>query len=556
VNEGKAAQAERLHDVMSENLRQTLWVLFAAVSFILLIACINVANLQLVRAAERQKELAVRQALGASRWRIVRQMLSESLLLSGLGGACGLLLGSWMLHGLVRLATPQLRQLDKVGLDTTVLMFALCIAIATSVLCGLLPALQSSKTDLQTALKTGERSNSGGGRETMRKALLIAEVSLSLVLLVGAGLLVRSMYNALNVDLGFDAENLLTMRVRLTEGRYDPIKRCLFYDDCVAQVAALQGVRSVALAHSFPIRGANWSGYFIAADKPVPTRNDLWESDLTPVSPGFFETMGITLLRGRDFSGTDSADSTPVVLVNEALTRRIWPGEDPIGKRLKIGYPEDDEPWREVIGVVNDIKLNGVESEISNQTYLPYQQEARPNVGLVVRTDGNPLAVATSVEQAIHSMDKDLAVYSTMTMDQMLGNSLAQRRLTLVLLSGFAGMALLLAAVGIYGVISFAIRQRTREIGIRMALGARRIDVLRLVIGQGVTSTLIGIGLGLSGAWALTRLMESLLFGVESTDQWTFAGTALLLFVVSLLACWIPARWATKVDPLTALRHE
>jgi putative ABC transport system permease protein len=556
VNEGKSAQAERLQDVMSEDLRQTLWVLFGAVSFILLIACINVANLQLVHASERHKELAVRQALGAGRSRIIRQLLSESLLIAGLGGVCGLLLGRLLLQGLVTLASPQLPQLHRVGLDTTVLLFTLGIAIATSIFCGLLPAFQTRKTDMQTALKTGERSYSATGREGMRKALLVTEVGLSLVLLVGAGLLARSMYKVLHIDPGFNVENLLTMRVRLTEGKYDPIKRQLFYDECLMRVGALPGVHSVALAHSLPIRGASWGGHFIAADKPVPARGDLAHSDNIPVSRNYFETMGLRLLRGRAFNAGDTAESLPVVVINETLARRIWPGEDPIGKRLKQGLPEDDEPWREVIGIVNDFKLNGVERDVSMQIFLPYPQEARPSVGVVVRTHGNPLALATAVEQTIHSIDKDLAVYSILSMDQLLGNSLAQRRLTLVLLASFAALALLLAAVGIYGVISYAVRQRTREIGIRMALGARRVDVLRMVIQQGLKLTLLGIVIGVAVAWAFTRMMTTLLFDVKATDPLTFAAIALLLFTVGLVACWVPARRATNVDPLNALRHE
>ena len=556
VNAGKSAQAERLQDVMSEDLRQTLWVLFGAVSFILLIACINVANLHLVHAAERQKELAVRQALGAGHWRVVRQLLSESVLIAGLGGMCGLLFGLLLLQGLIRLASPQLPQLNRVQLDIPVLLFTLGLTIATSILCGLLPALQSAKRDLQTALKTGERANSGTGREGMRKALLVAEVSLSLVLLVGAGLLVRSMYNVLNVDPGFNIENLLTMRVRLTEGKYDPIKRRLFYEECVTRIRALPGVRSAALAHSFPIRGASWGGHFIAADKPVPARGYLPHSDNIPVSPNYFETMGLRLLRGRGFSSADTADSTPVIVINETLAQRIWSGEDPIGKRLKQGYPEDDEPWREVIGIVNDFKLNGVERAVSMQMFLPYTQESRSSVGVVVRTNGDPQSVATSVEQAIHLIDKDLAVYSIMTMDQVLGNSLAQRRLTLLLLANFAGLALLLAAVGIYGVISYAVRQRTREIGIRMALGARRVDMLRMVILFGIKLTLLGIGLGSVIALMFMRVLTTLLFNVTATDPFTFAAIAILLFTVALVACSVPARRATNVDPLDALRHE
>ena len=556
VNEGKSGQAEWLQDVMSENVRQSLWVLLGAVGFILLIACINVANLTLVRAAARQKELAVRQALGAGRLRIVRQLLSESLLIAGLGGACGLLVGSWMLQGLLGLAPPDIPQLSRVGLDKTVLLFTLGIAAATSLLCGLLPALQSSKTDLQTALKEGGRLTTGAGREGMRKALVIAEVSLSLVLLVGAGLLVRSMYNLMHVDLGFNADNLLTMRVQLSGAKYNPAARLIFYDECLARVAAVPGVGSAAMTMSLPILGSNWGSLFLAFDKPVPSPADLPHSDYIRVSANYFETMGIRVLRGRSFADSDTSESAPVAIINETLARRIWPGEDPIGKRLKQGRPGSDTPWREVIGVINDIKLNGVENENSMQTYLLYAQEPGTGLGLVLRTHDNPLAVAASVEQAIHSIDKDLPVYRIRTMDQVLSDSLAQRRLTLVLLASFAALALVLAAVGIYGVISYAVRQRTHELGIRIALGAQARDVLRLILAQGLKLALLGIALGLAVSWALTRFLESLLFGVRPTDPLTFVVIAAALLCVAMLACWVPARRATKVDPMVALRQE
>src|SRR6185295_3838291 len=352
VNEGKSAQADRLQNVMSENLRKTLWVLLAAVGFILLIACINVANLLLVRAAERQKELAVRLALGAGRLRIVRQLLTESLLIATLGGACGLLVGSWMLKGLITLAPPDIPQLSRVSLDKTVLLFTLGIAALTSLLCGLLPAMQSSKADLQTALKERGRRTTGVGREGMRKALLVAEVSLSLVLLVGAGLLVRSMYNLLHVDLGFNPDNLLTIRLNLSVDRYNRATSRIFYEECVARVEAVPGVETAALAQSLPPEGSYWGSVFIASDKPVPSRADLPELDYLLVSRDYFDTMGIRLLTGRLFTAADTPDTAPVVLINETLARRIWPGEDPIGKRLKNGFPESQMPWREVIGVV------------------------------------------------------------------------------------------------------------------------------------------------------------------------------------------------------------
>jgi putative ABC transport system permease protein len=556
INEGTSAQAEHLQDVMSESVRRSLWVLLGAVGFILLIACINVANLMLARAAERQKELAVRLALGAGHWRIVRQLLSESLLLAGLGAAGGLLLGRLMLAGLLTLAPPEIPQLSRVGLDNAVLLFTLGVAALTSLLFGLAPALRASKTDLQTALKDGGRLTTSAAREGMRKALLIAEVSLSLVLLAGAGLLLRSMYNLLRVDLGFEPGNLLTMRFELSDKKYSPQTGRVFYDECLARVQAVPGARSAAWSQSLPIEGSYWDSVFTAADKPVPSRANLPASDYLRVSADYFETMGIRLLRGRWFSSADTPESAPVAVINETLSRRIWPNEDPIGKRIKQGFPEYNGLWREVIGVVNDVKTNGVDRPTSMQTYVLFSQTPGTFLGLIVRTQGNPLAVAAPIEQAIHTVDKDLPVFSIFTMDQLLGNSLAQRRLTLILLASFAALALLLAAVGVYGVIAYMVRQRTRELGVRLALGAQAGDVLKLILGQGLKLALIGVALGLAEAFALTRWMESLLFGVRPTDPLTFCLIAVVLLCVALVACWLPARSATQVDPLLALRCE
>jgi putative ABC transport system permease protein len=556
VNEGMSARAERLQDVMSERVRRSLWVLLGAVGFILLIACINVANLLLARAAEREKELAVRLALGAGRWRIVRQLLSESMLLAGMGATGGLLLGPWMMAGLLALAPTTIPQLNRVGLDTAVLFFTLAIAALTSLLFGLAPALRASKTDLQTALKDGGRLTAGAAREGMRKALLIAEVGLSLVLLAGAGLLLRSMYNLLRVDLGFDADNLLTMRFELSDKKYNPQTGRIFYDECLARVQGVPGVRSAALSQSLPIEGSYWDSVFTVADKPAPSRANLPASDYLRVSENYFETMGIRLLRGRWFNAADTPESTPVAVINERLARLIWPNEDPIGKRIKQGFPEYNGAWREVIGVVNDVKTSGVDRPTTMQTYVLFSQTPGTFLGLIVRTQGNPLAVAAPIEQAIHTVDKDLPVYAVWTMDQLLSNSLAERRLTLVLLSSFAALALLLASVGIYGVITYTVRQRTRELGIRLALGARARDVLWLILRQGLKLTLIGVALGLTVSFALTRWMESLLFRVRPTDALTFGGIAVALLSVALVACWIPARRATKVDPLIALRSE
>jgi putative ABC transport system permease protein len=552
-NSGKIAQAEALQDVMSESVRQSLWVLFSAVGFILLIACVNVANLLLVRAADRQKEIALRLALGAGRWRIVRQLLSESLLLALLGGAFGVLLGSWMLEGLLALAPGNIPQLSRVNLSDTVLLFTLGVSALTSALCGLLPALQAARTDLHTMLKAGGRSSKGAGRDATRKTLLVAEVGLALVLLVGAGLLVRSMARVLSVEPGFNTENLLTMRVDLPEKVYDGARRQVFHDECLARVSALPGIRSAAITYALPIDGSQMNRGFSAVSKTGAQRGG---TSYAPVSANYFEVMGIRLLKGRVFTATDTAESARVAIINETLAKRIWPDEDPTGQRLKWGPMEGDAPWLEVVGVVADVKLNGVERDTPLQAYVPFAQHPTGSQWLVVRTTGDPSQVASIVERTIHTLDKDLPVVSIRSMEQLLSRSMAQRRLTLVLLVSFAGLALLLAAVGIYGVISYAVRQRMNEFGIRMALGAQARDVLALVLKQGLMLTSIGIGLGLLAAFALTRWMETLLFGVRPTDTLTFGVIAVVLSLVTLLACWIPARRATKVDPMVALRCE
>jgi putative ABC transport system permease protein len=556
TNTGRSAQAEALQDVMSEGVRQSLWVLLGAVGFILLIACVNVANLLLVRASERQKEIALRLALGPGRGRIVRHLLSESLLIALLGGIFGMLAGRWMLEGLLALAPTNIPQLGRVRINLTVLLFTLGLSGLTSVLCGLLPAWHAARTDLHTALKESGRSIAGTAGEVTRKTLLVVEVGLALVLLVGAGLLVRSMLRVLSVDPGFNPNHLLTMRLDLPRNAYDVARRHVFHDECLARISALPGVRSAAITLSLPIDGSQWNQGISAADKPAPRPGEFPIAGFTPVSASYFETMGIRRLQGRVFTPTDTADSARVAVINEELARRIWPGEDPIGKRLKWGPPESDVPWVEVVGVVADVKVNGVEHDTPLQAYVPFAQHPVGLQWLVVRTAGDPLQVAATVERTIHAIDKDLPVVSIRSMDQLLGSSLAQRRLTLVLLVSFAALALLLAAVGIYDVIAYSVRQRTRELGIRMALGAQAGNVLKMILTQGLKLALLGVVLGLGAAFALTGWMETLLFGVRPTDPLTFALVAVVLLLVALCACLIPARRAAKVDLIVALWHE
>jgi putative ABC transport system permease protein len=347
------------------------------------------------------------------------------------------------------------------------------------------------------------------------------------------------------------------MRLNLPPGeRYNVQRRRVFYDEVSARVAALPGVRAVAMTYSLPIGGSNWNSVFVVADKPVPQRAELPSSAFIPVSTNYFDTIGIRLLKGRLFTPSDKAESPFVVIINETLARRLWPGEDPVGKRLKQGWPESETPWREVVGVVNDVKLNGLERETPLETYVPILQESPSSPSLVVRTGGPPRGAAVAVERAIHEVDKDLPVSQMLTMDQLMGNSLGQRRLTLVLLASFAALALLLAAIGIYGVIAYSVRQRTHEIGVRIALGARSTDVLQLIVGQAMKLVAVSVALGLAGAFALTRWMATLLFNVQPADPLTFATIAALLTLIALVACWIPARRATKVDPMVALRCE
>jgi len=502
--------------------------------------------------------MALRLVLGAGRGRIFRQLLSESLLIAFLGGAFGTLLGSWMLEGLLALAPGNIPQINRVSLNMTVLLFTLGLSALTSVLCGLLPALHVARAGLHATLKEGGRGTAGAMRDLTRKTLLVVEISLALVLLVGAGLLVRSMAQLMRIDPGFQTENLLTMQLNLRSEAYTVARRLAFYDESLARLSVLPGVQGAAITRSLPIDGSDWGGPIRAADKPSPT--DFRMSALSAISANYFEVMGMRLLKGRVFTTADTAESPRVAVINETLARSIWPGEDPIGKRMKTGMqaiPDQWNPWCEVVGVVADVKLEGLEHETPMQVYLPLNQRPRsPTLWLVVRTTGDTSQAVAAIERTIHAVEKDLPVYSIMSMEQRLSSSLAQRRLTLVLLSGFAALALLLAAVGIYGVISYSVRQRTQELGIRMALGAQTGDVLKLILTQGLKLSLAGGVIGLIVAFLLTEWMKSLLFEVGPTDLTTFTVITLLLIAVALLACWVPARRAAKVDPMVALRCE
>jgi len=419
---------------------------------------------------------------------------------------------------------------------------------------GLLPALHGARADLITSLKENGRAISGGWERT-RKVLLVSEIALALVLLVGAGLMLRTVQQLTRVNPGFNVDNLLTLRFTLPSQTYSIEKRLAFFRECRARLEALPGVRSASFVMSLPIEGSAWDSPFIVADKPLPEPGTFPYASFTPISANYFDTMGIQTSAGRVFSETEMNDTPAVAVINDSLARHLWPGENPIGKRLRQGAANSQAAWREVVGVVADVKQKGLEQEPPMQVYLPLSLRNSSSVGLVVRTEGEPLALTKSVEQTIRSLDNDLPLKSR-AMDEVLGNAMARQRLTLMLLSILALLAMLLAGIGIYGVMSYAVTQRQQELGIRLALGATSRDVTRMVMAQGMKLALLGTALGLAGALAATRLLRGLLYGVAPTDLPTYVGVAILLGVVALVACWLPARRATRVDPLVALRSE
>jgi putative ABC transport system permease protein len=507
TNRGRNAGAEKLSDLLVKDVRPVLLVLLTAVGCVLLIACVNVTNLMLVRAAGRETELSVRLALGARTGRIIQQMLTESMLIAGLGGLAGLLLGAWAISSLSRLIPGTLVKLDQITLNIPVLLFTLAISLLTGLLFGLLPALRTARTHPNVSLKQGGRLIGRSGWAKACNSLLVAEVSLALVLLVGAGLMLRTLQQLTRVDPGFDAANLLTLRFQLPNNISDNERRLAFFRECRTRLEAQPGVRSASFVMSLPLQGASWNLPFMVADQSVPPADGLPHAAFIPISANFFATMDIPLLAGRAFSEADMNDTPAVVVVNESLARRLWPGQNAIGKRLRQGGADSHAAWHEVIGVVGDVKLNGLEQDAPLQAYLPLALHNSGTVKLVVRTDGEPLALSKTVEQTIHSLDKDLTL-EIHSMDELLGNAMARQRLTLTLLAILAILALSLAGIGIYGVMSYAVTERRQELGIRLALGATLRDVVLLVLVQGMKPTLLGLGLGFAAAFAATRLLR------------------------------------------------
>jgi len=560
TNEGLTFFARSLHQDYVGSLRSPVLILFAAVAVVLLIACANVANLLLAQATSRRKEIAIRLALGARRRTIVRQLLVESLLLAVGGGLLGVLGAVWGVEALAKLLPESLSKLQSVSVDTRVLLFTAGVSVLTAIVFGGVPALLASRTKVGATLSDVARDAGGGssGRH-LRRVLVVSEVALAVVLLVGAGLLLRSFQLLRQVNVGFTTENRLTMRMVLPFEKYpSQAARTSFYDQMLARVKNLPGVESAGIITFLPLSFSGMNFSFSVEGQPASSDMKLPFALYRVVSPDYFNAMGITLQRGRFFDAHDTADATPAVLVNRRLAAQYWPGQDPIGKRLKVGALDSQNSWLTVIGVVGDVRQSGL-TEQKLEFYVPYAQERRSFMAprdLVVRTRGDASSVAAAVRQAVWSVDKDQPVSNVRTLDQVFAAAISRERFQALLLGLFAALALLLACVGLYGVISYAVVQRTHEIGVRVALGARPADVLRLVIRQGMTLTFVGLVIGIGVGSVVTRVLTDMLYGVSARDPLTFVGVPVLLLLVAFLACYIPARRATRIDPLVALRYE
>jgi putative ABC transport system permease protein len=562
TNKGWDVFLSTLHERLVREIKPSLLALLGAVGFVLFIACANVANLLLARSAARQKEIAIRAAMGASRTRVLRQMLTESILLSAIGGAAGLVLSIWLTDLLMSMLPEGAPRLEQIGIDYRVLMFALGVSALTGILFGIVPALQASKLDVTSALKEGGRSGEGHRRTSARSLLLIGEVALSLMLLVGAGLLIKSFLRLQEVRPGFNAHNVLVANLTLQGPKYSKDQQCVeFFRQLIERLETTPGVQAAGAGVNIPL---NPTGYaigraFIPEGRPL-TVDEARDAMFSTITGDYFRALQIPLLAGRFFEPRDDADAPKVVIINETTAKRHFGSPAAaIGKRLSVwaafrGQRRDEEFMREIVGVVGDTKTGSLTGEGDMQIYVPHAQDAHWNfMGLVIRTASDPAAFATTLRREVQALDQDQPIYNVRTMDDVVMNSLGTRRVSMQLFAVFAIAALLLAAIGIYGVMAYTVTQRTQEIGIRMALGAQRSDVLGLVVRQGMTLAAIGVVAGLAGAFSLTRVMASLLFNVRPDDPTTYLAISFLLIVVAFLACYLPARRAAKLDPVIAL---
>jgi putative ABC transport system permease protein len=559
TNSGRSALVVGMNESYTRGSRIYLQVLMASVVFVLLIACANVANLLLVRSTSRQKEIAVRMALGGSRLRLIRQLLTESLVLAALGGGLGLLLSVWGIEFIKRGIPPGFTQFipgwDNLRLDPPVLVFTFIVTLLTGAVFGLAPALQATRLNLNEALKeSGKGTSSGATRNRLRSILVVAEVALSLVLLVGAGLMIRSFLHLVSANFGLNPANVLTMELSIPRVKYpEEQQRVNFYQELLGRLRNLPGVERAAAVNYVPMGHDNSGSNFRIDGQPAPAKGKEPVTDYRVVTPQYFEAIGTSIRQGRAFTEQDKKDAPRVCIINERLARRYFPDGDALGHR--IVFNDEDGPV-EIVGVAADVRNDDLEEEANLTTYLPFLQEPWWAMALIVRATSDPVALAPIVRNEVLAIDSEQPVYNVMTMEQVIDETISPKRLTMFLLAFFAVGALLLAAIGIYAVISYSVTQRTHEIGIRMALGAQPRDILRLVVKQGLILTAIGVGLGLVGAFALTWAMTEMLNGVGATDPLTFISISLLLSIISLAACLIPARKATRVDPMVALRYE
>ena len=554
-NARQSMTVEPMLNAVVGDLRPALMLLLGAVVLVLLIACANVANLLLSRAADRQKEMALRMAVGGNRSRLIRQLLTESVLLSSLGGLVGVALGYAGVRGLVASLPANVPRADEIGVDGQVLLFTAVVAVLTGLVFGMAPAWKVSSADMNETLKENGRGTATPGQHRLRNTLVVAEISLALVLLVGAGLLLRSFFRVIEADAGVRTAGVLAVNVPMPESRYaKPEARVALVEQLLEKLVATPGVRSAAL--TFPLLGGNQNSFNVEG-RPEPPPGQRPSTDVTRVTPDYFKTMGLRVIEGRTVEATDRADTPAVCVIDETFAKTYWPGESAIGKRVKFGNLNDPEPpWMQVVGVVAHVKNYGVDQPSRVEIYLPFYQRPASTPTILVETAGDPASLTPGVREAVRSLDPALPIYAVRTLNDVVASQMAPRRLAVLLISVFSGVALLLAAIGIYGVMSYAVTLRTQEIGIRMALGAKRDDISRMVLRFGAKMSLIGVSVGLVAAFGLARGMSSLLFQTSTADPPTFSIVPLLLMVVALAACWVPARRATRVDPLVALRAE